>query len=60
MSIFENVTEVRERINAAASRAGRVPEKITLMGVSKTFPPESISETNGPGLRVFGENRVQE
>ena len=60
MSIFENVTEVRERINAAASRAGRVPEKITLMGVSKTFPPESIREAYGAGLRVFGENRVQE
>jgi PLP dependent protein len=60
MSIFENVTEVRERINAAAIRAGRGPERITLMGVTKTFPPESIREAYGAGLRVFGENRVQE
>jgi len=60
MSIAENVTDVRERINDAASRAGRGPEKITLMGVTKTFPPESIREAYGAGLRVFGENRVQE
>jgi PLP dependent protein len=60
MSIAENVAEVRQRIDAAARRAGRDPEKITLMGVSKTFPPESIREAYGAGLRVFGENRVQE
>jgi PLP dependent protein len=60
MPIAENVAEVRERINAAARRAGRDPENITLMGVSKTFPPESIREAYGAGLRVFGENRVQE
>ncbi len=37
-----------------------IPDAITLMGVSKTFPPESIREAYGAGIRVFGENRVQE
>jgi pyridoxal phosphate enzyme (YggS family) len=60
MSIAENVARVRERIRLAAARAGRDPDAITLMGVSKTFPPESIREAYGAGIRVFGENRVQE
>ena len=60
MSIAENVAEVRERINAAAHRAGRDNRQITLMGVSKTFPPERIREAYNAGLRIFGENRVQE
>jgi pyridoxal phosphate enzyme (YggS family) len=60
MSIAENVARVRERIRLAASSAGRDPETITLMGVSKTFPPEAIREAYDSGIRVFGENRVQE
>ena len=60
MSIVENVTRVRERIAAAAQRAGRNPDEITLMGVSKTFPVERIRDAYAAGLRVFGENRVQE
>jgi len=51
---------VRERIAAAARRVGRNPDEVTLMGVSKTFPVESIREAYTAGLRVFGENRVQE
>src|SRR5258706_532922 len=60
MSIVENVVRVRERIAAAAHRAGRNPDEIVLMGVSKTFPVERIREAYAAGLRVFGENRVQE
>lgn len=60
MSLVENVARVRERIAAAARRADRNPEEITLMGVSKTFPVERIREAHAAGLRVFGENRVQE
>jgi hypothetical protein len=60
MSIAENIARVRERISAAAQRAGRNPNEITLMGVSKTFPTERIREAYAAGLRVFGENRVQE
>ena len=60
MSISENIAEVRERIAAAARRAGRSPNDVALMAVSKTFPPERIREAYDAGLRLFGENRVQE
>ncbi len=60
MSIADNLAEVRKRIDAAARRAGRRPEDIALMAVSKTFPPESIREAYDAGARLFGENRVQE
>jgi pyridoxal phosphate enzyme (YggS family) len=60
VSIVENVARVRERITSAAGRAGRDPKEITLMGVSKTFPVERIREAYAAGLRMFGENRVQE
>jgi pyridoxal phosphate enzyme (YggS family) len=60
MSITENIAAVRERIAGAARRAGRSPDGITLMAVSKTHPPERIREAYEAGLRVFGENRVQE
>ena len=60
MSIAQNVAQVRERIRAAANRAGRDASSVTLMAVSKTFPAESIREAYGAGIRVFGENRVQE
>jgi PLP dependent protein len=60
MSIAENIARIRERMATAARRAGRNPADITLMAVSKTFPPELIREAYGAGIRVFGENRVQE
>jgi len=60
MSIAENIAGVRERIAVAARRAGRSPEEITLMAVSKTFSVESIRDAYRAGLRIFGENRVQE
>jgi PLP dependent protein len=60
MSILENVPQIRERIAAAARRAHRRPEEISLMAVTKTFPPERIREAYDAGLRLFGENRVQE
>jgi pyridoxal phosphate enzyme (YggS family) len=60
MSITENVARVRDRIAVAAQRVGRNPDDIILMGVSKTFPSDRIREAYAAGLRVFGENRVQE
>src|SRR5438309_2297475 len=60
MSIAQNLARVRERITIAASRAGRRPEGIALMAVSKTHPAERIREAYDAGLRLFGENRVQE
>ncbi len=60
MSVFENIAVIHERIAAAARRAGRRPEEIALMAVSKTHPAERIREAYAAGLRLFGENRVQE
>jgi len=59
-AIRENVARVRERIAAAAGRAGRRTEDITLLGVSKTHPAQAIREAFSAGVRHFGENRVQE
>jgi len=58
--IAQNVDHVRQRIEAAARLAGRDPSTVTLMAVSKTFPPDAIREAHSAGVRVFGENRVQE
>jgi pyridoxal phosphate enzyme (YggS family) len=58
--IASNLAEIRERIARSAARAGRAPEDITLVAVSKTFPPEAIRSAFELGLRQFGENRVQE
>jgi PLP dependent protein len=60
MSIAQNIAVVRSRIAAAAQRAGRRPEAIALMAVSKTVPPAAIREAYEAGLRLFGESRVQE
>jgi len=58
--IASNLAEIRERIARSAARAGRAAEDITLVAVSKTFPPEAIRSAFELGLRQFGENRVQE
>ncbi|HUA16494.1 MAG TPA: YggS family pyridoxal phosphate-dependent enzyme [Verrucomicrobiae bacterium] len=60
MSISENIVDVRERLATAARRAGRSASDIALMGVTKTHPAERIREAYAGGLRLFGENRVQE
>jgi hypothetical protein len=51
---------IRARMTAAARAAGRDPASVTLTAVSKTQPPEAIDAALAAGLRVFGENRVQE
>jgi PLP dependent protein len=58
--IADNITAVRERIARAAALVGRDPGSITLMAVSKTVEPERIRQAYVAGIRVFGENRVQE
>ncbi|MGA8490347.1 MAG: YggS family pyridoxal phosphate-dependent enzyme [Terriglobales bacterium] len=60
MSIAENLARVREQITVVAGRVGRRPEDIAVMAVSKTFPADSIREAYESGMRLFGENRVQE
>jgi len=60
VSIAENLAHVRQRIAAAARRVGRNPDEIALMAVSKTVATEQITEAFTAGVRLFGENRVQE
>jgi pyridoxal phosphate enzyme (YggS family) len=59
-SIRENLQLVRGQLAEAARRAGRKPEQIVLIGVSKTHPAGAVREAYDAGLRHFGENRVQE
>ncbi len=58
--VEKRVLEVRESIAVAARKAGRSPDTVTLIAVSKTFPPDAIKEAIEAGLTVFGENRIQE
>jgi pyridoxal phosphate enzyme (YggS family) len=60
MAIAENITLLRSRIIAAACRVQRNPEDVALMGVTKTVASPRIREAYAAGLRIFGENRVQE
>src|SRR5262245_52729115 len=55
-----NLTQVRTEIVRACHDAGRDPAEVTLIAVSKTFPPDAIESAMAAGQRVFGENRVQE
>jgi pyridoxal phosphate enzyme (YggS family) len=60
MGFEENLAVVRERITRACERAGRLPEHVTLIGVTKGHPPEAAAEACRAGLLDLGENRVQE
>ena len=59
-TILENVQGVKARIARAARAAGRDPESVTLLAVSKTHPATRVAEAQAAGLRAFGENYVQE
>lgn len=58
--IQENINEIRADIVEAAKKAGRNPEEITLIAVSKTYPVSAIEEAHLAGCVDFGENHVQE
>jgi pyridoxal phosphate enzyme (YggS family) len=60
MQIADNLHRVRDRIANAAIRAGRKPEDVTLVAVSKTKPVTAVLAAMAAGQTVFGENRVQE
>jgi PLP dependent protein len=59
-AIADNLRRVRERIANAAIQAGRKPEDVTLVAVSKTKPGEAVRTALAAGQTAFGENRVQE
>ena len=56
----ENLRAVRARIAAAARAAGRDPDSVSLLAVSKTWPADAVRELAGLGQLDFGENRAQE
>jgi pyridoxal phosphate enzyme (YggS family) len=58
--VKEAVLAIRQRIELAAGRVRRNPDDVTLMAVTKMVQPQYIREGYEAGLRVFGENRVQE
>ena len=60
MSLADNFTAILQRIRAACERAGRAPESVTLIAVSKGQPPEVVNEAAALGQVLFGENKVQE
>jgi PLP dependent protein len=57
---LERFNQVVERIQKAAQRSGRDPQKIALVAVSKTVPFDRLSPFIQAGVRTLGENRVQE
>ncbi len=59
-SLADNLATVRQTIAESAARAGRDPKGVTIVAVTKTFPVSVVREAMALGLRVFGENRVQE
>ena len=60
MSLTENLDSIQQRIRAACERAGRDPESVTLLAVTKGQPPEVVNEAGKLGLAFFGENKIQE
>ena len=59
-ALQENLERLEDAIAAACRRAGRARAEVELMAVSKTYPAATIAEAAALGLRLFGENRVQE
>lgn len=58
--LIENASNILKRISHAAMRAGRSPDEVKLIAVTKTVGIETIKDAIDAGLRIFGENRVQE
>jgi len=60
VDIKQNLEDIRTRIAEAAMRAGRDPEAVRLVAVTKTFPTDVVLEAYEAGVRDFGENRAAE
>ncbi|MDG0834389.1 YggS family pyridoxal phosphate-dependent enzyme [Pelomonas saccharophila] len=60
MAISDSLKSVKSRIAAACVAAGRPPDAVQLLVVSKTFPGSAVREAFAAGARAFGENYVQE
>ena len=60
MTLAANLARIREQIAAACRRANRPESEVALMAVTKTHSAEAVLEAYAAGVRLFGENRVQE
>lgn len=60
MTIEQNVRDLQQRITRACAGAGRSPDEVTLVAVSKTVQADAIEAAFNAGIRHFGESRVQE
>src|SRR5258706_3426282 len=60
MDLSANLQNIRSRIASACLRAGRTPDSVTFLAVSKGQPPDVVRAAADLGLTLFGENRVQE
>src|SRR5690349_17677197 len=60
LNLAQRIEQVQSRIAAAADRAGRSFDEVTLIAVSKTVDRIIVDEAYALGLREFGENRVQD
>ncbi|MDP3131317.1 MAG: YggS family pyridoxal phosphate-dependent enzyme [Burkholderiaceae bacterium] len=58
--IPQQLAAVRERLRLACEAAGRSPDSVGLLAVSKTFGPDAVAQAMAAGQRAFGENYVQE
>jgi pyridoxal phosphate enzyme (YggS family) len=58
--LTKNIDHVRSRVQAACLRSGRNPDDVSIVGVSKTQPIDTIVKARNLGIRTFGENYVQE
>jgi len=58
--ITERIEEINERISKAAASAGRDPSTVKVLGATKAQPVDKIREAYDAGLKLFGENRMQE
>jgi PLP dependent protein len=59
-SFSTRLLAIQERIAAACAKAGRRPDDVQLLAVSKSHPPETITEAVSHGLTIFGESKIQE
>jgi len=60
VSLPENLDSIQQRIRSACGRSDREPNSVTLLAVSKSHPPETVSAAASLGLIFFGENKIQE
>jgi pyridoxal phosphate enzyme (YggS family) len=58
--LAQRIATIRARVAAAMERAGRAPDSVSIVAVSKTMPPHAVIAAASHGMSHFGENRVQE